>query len=425
MSNRASVSRSRLSLVGEILLTSSVGIAPSLWVGSVSPDSVRHGFLLAVVLVVPLELLRQAGGLARLRSTLTSVTERLTENPVINGLKQDLADLRLALAARPAGSFGLVDQEKVGRREGPVLGGNSLQELLLRWDTFAAEMTKPLHGLTYALEQLRLDLTVQRKSLEFELSHPLYELRDALAELRVELPAQLAAALRSVDQAEEDRRKGFIIGQGTLEAFGAELKAHTSLLQRLIEQIGDHATLLEAVLVAPPAPTESVSRYEKVPARVVPASRAAAARTASKRPTAAHAPAIPGLARAAPAPVPTVVRSSAEGQSAEGLASRAEEGVSTPVPYPDVEEMSELMTIAGNSTRLKLLYLLENMKELSVTDLAEQLGTSVSAVNQHLYKLKAYGLVAPRRDAQTIYYRLTDHAFNAKLRENFFRQFQV
>ena len=81
--------------------------------------------------------------------------------------------------------------------------------------------------------------------------------------------------------------------------------------------------------------------------------------------------------------------------------------------------------LAGNSTRLKLLYLLDYMKELCVCDLEEMLGVSVSAVSQHLAKLKAYGLVAPRRDAQTIYYRLTEHAFNAKLRENFFKQFQV
>ena len=87
----------------------------------------------------------------------------------------------------------------------------------------------------------------------------------------------------------------------------------------------------------------------------------------------------------------------------------------------DIEEAADLMNLAGNSTRLKLLYLLDNMKELCVCDLAELLGVSVSAVSQHLSKLKAYGLVAPRRDAQTIYYRLTDHQFNDKLRQNFFR----
>ena len=47
---------------------------------------------------------------------------------------------------------------------------------------------------------------------------------------------------------------------------------------------------------------------------------------------------------------------------------------------PDIEEVAELMNLAGNSTRLKLLYLLNNMKELCVCDLVELLGVSVSAV---------------------------------------------
>jgi DNA-binding transcriptional ArsR family regulator len=86
---------------------------------------------------------------------------------------------------------------------------------------------------------------------------------------------------------------------------------------------------------------------------------------------------------------------------------------------PDLDTAAELLNLAGNSTRLKLLYLLENAKEMCVCDLAEMLGVSVSAVSQHLAKLRAYQLVAPRRDAQTIYYRLTDRQFIEKLRQNF------
>ena len=86
---------------------------------------------------------------------------------------------------------------------------------------------------------------------------------------------------------------------------------------------------------------------------------------------------------------------------------------------PNIEEAAELMSLAGNSTRLKLLYLLDIHHEICVCDLAEMLGVSVSAVSQHLAKLKARNLVAPRRDAQTIYYRLTDHRFNNKLKDGF------
>jgi DNA-binding transcriptional ArsR family regulator len=45
---------------------------------------------------------------------------------------------------------------------------------------------------------------------------------------------------------------------------------------------------------------------------------------------------------------------------------------------------------------------------MSVTELGEHVSLSQSALSQHLAKLRAEGLVATRRDAQTIYYRLED-----------------
>jgi ArsR family transcriptional regulator, virulence genes transcriptional regulator len=88
---------------------------------------------------------------------------------------------------------------------------------------------------------------------------------------------------------------------------------------------------------------------------------------------------------------------------------------------PGVEGIAELMSLAGNSTRLKLLLLLENVKELNAGDLAEMLGISTSAVSQHLARLTASGLVAPRRAAHATYYHLTEHPFNAKLSLTFFK----
>ena len=91
---------------------------------------------------------------------------------------------------------------------------------------------------------------------------------------------------------------------------------------------------------------------------------------------------------------------------------------------PELEEAAELFTLASNSTRLKILFLLDRLKELCVCDLAEMLDVSVSAVSQHLAKLRAYGVATTRREAQTIYYRLTDHRFLAKLRQNFFQEIE-
>jgi DNA-binding transcriptional ArsR family regulator len=86
----------------------------------------------------------------------------------------------------------------------------------------------------------------------------------------------------------------------------------------------------------------------------------------------------------------------------------------------DLEKASGLLNVAGCFTRLKLLYLIEHEDDLPVAELADRLEVSVPAVCQHLAKLRAHGLVAPRREAQIVRYRLTDHPFNQTLRANFF-----
>lgn len=91
---------------------------------------------------------------------------------------------------------------------------------------------------------------------------------------------------------------------------------------------------------------------------------------------------------------------------------------------PELEEAAELFNLASNSTRLKILFLLDRLKELCVCDLAAMLDLSVSAISQHLAKLRAYGLATTRRDAQTIYYRLTEHVFLGKLRQSVFTEIE-
>jgi DNA-binding transcriptional ArsR family regulator len=62
------------------------------------------------------------------------------------------------------------------------------------------------------------------------------------------------------------------------------------------------------------------------------------------------------------------------------------------------------MGMLSNPKRLMILcQLLDGEK--SVMSLVEAIGISQSALSQHLAKLRAAGLVATRRDAQTIFYR--------------------
>lgn len=86
---------------------------------------------------------------------------------------------------------------------------------------------------------------------------------------------------------------------------------------------------------------------------------------------------------------------------------------------PSAPELSDLAASAHAAARMlkllaseqRLLILCKLIEgESSVSDLAEHVGLAQSATSQHLAKMRAEGLVATRREAQTIFYRLDDPA---------------
>jgi len=81
--------------------------------------------------------------------------------------------------------------------------------------------------------------------------------------------------------------------------------------------------------------------------------------------------------------------------------------------------LSNILALAGNEARLKIVYLLEEEKELCPCDLADILGMSIPAVSQHLRKLKDGNIVETRKEGQTIYYSLTHE--NLKILKPFFK----
>lgn len=72
------------------------------------------------------------------------------------------------------------------------------------------------------------------------------------------------------------------------------------------------------------------------------------------------------------------------------------------------ERLSQILILAGNDVRLKILYLLEEEAELCVCDLADVLQMTIPAVSQHLRKLKDGNVLQTRRAGQTIYYSLKE-----------------
>jgi ArsR family transcriptional regulator len=70
------------------------------------------------------------------------------------------------------------------------------------------------------------------------------------------------------------------------------------------------------------------------------------------------------------------------------------------------EAAALLRALAHEARLLVLCQLLEG--EHSAGALQDASGLSQSALSQHLARLREEGLVATRREAQTIYYRITD-----------------
>jgi ArsR family transcriptional regulator, virulence genes transcriptional regulator len=71
-------------------------------------------------------------------------------------------------------------------------------------------------------------------------------------------------------------------------------------------------------------------------------------------------------------------------------------------------EAAGLLKALSNPSRLLVLCHLANGTELSVNQIVNRVGLSQSALSQHLAKLREEGLVATRKQAQTVFYRIAD-----------------
>ncbi len=72
-----------------------------------------------------------------------------------------------------------------------------------------------------------------------------------------------------------------------------------------------------------------------------------------------------------------------------------------------LDELEGLFKIFGDSTRIKILYVL-HIKEMCVMDISLALGMSQSAISHQLRVLRQTRLIRSRRDGKNIYYSLAD-----------------
>ncbi len=77
-------------------------------------------------------------------------------------------------------------------------------------------------------------------------------------------------------------------------------------------------------------------------------------------------------------------------------------------------DLAELFKIFGDSTRIKILYVLFE-SEMCVCDIAQLLGMTQSAISHQLQVLKKSKLVKYRREGKTVFYSLADSHVRAIL----------
>ena len=82
--------------------------------------------------------------------------------------------------------------------------------------------------------------------------------------------------------------------------------------------------------------------------------------------------------------------------------------VNETMPDEDIlYDLAELFKIFGDSTRIKILYVLFE-SEMCVCDIADLLGMTQSAISHQLRALKQSKLVKYRREGKTVFYSLSD-----------------
>ena len=73
----------------------------------------------------------------------------------------------------------------------------------------------------------------------------------------------------------------------------------------------------------------------------------------------------------------------------------------------NIREASEAMQAMGHPLRLKILCLVGN-QELSVLEIVDAVGTTQSNVSQHLAVLRDLHILDARKEANKVFYRISD-----------------
>jgi ArsR family transcriptional regulator len=81
-----------------------------------------------------------------------------------------------------------------------------------------------------------------------------------------------------------------------------------------------------------------------------------------------------------------------------------------PSEISKAQELADYCGILGNTHRIQIIWALGN-RELTVSEIAEEIDTSMQNTSQHLRLMKDKGVLQSRRDGREIYYRVANTKF--------------
>ncbi len=77
------------------------------------------------------------------------------------------------------------------------------------------------------------------------------------------------------------------------------------------------------------------------------------------------------------------------------------------IPGEVLDGAAKALKVLAHPHRLRMVELLME-RELSVGELADEVGLAPAAVSQHLNNMRAHGIVEPRRRDRQVYYEVTN-----------------
>ena len=118
------------------------------------------------------------------------------------------------------------------------------------------------------------------------------------------------------------------------------------------------------------------------------------------------------MARKATTPK-TAAKPSAEAAAKPAKSAPAAPAGMPPVSDQTVRDLAQVFKLMSDETRLRILILLAQHRELHVTELCDKLGQSQPAVSHHLALLRVSGLIESRREGKHNFYSVRGGHFGS------------